>query len=45
MTTRETLDVLCDDEAQADLLRPAEDSAAGEVFTAEEIRAELNPER
>ena len=41
----ETLDVLRDEEAMADLEQSRKDSAAGDVFTLAEVRAELDRRR
>lgn len=38
---RETLDLLSDDEALADLRQSREDFAAGDTFSVDEVRAEL----
>lgn len=38
---RETLDLLSDDEALADLRQSREDFAAGDAFSVDEVRAEL----
>ncbi len=45
MTTRETLDVLNDEETLADLRQSAKDIAEGDTFTVEEVRAEFGLER
>jgi prevent-host-death family protein len=42
---RETLDLLADDQALADLRQSREDFAAGDTFTADEVRAELDRRR
>lgn len=42
---RETLDVLSDDETLADLRRSQEDFAAGDTFSIDEVRAELERRR
>jgi antitoxin YefM len=42
---QETLDVLSDDEALADLRQSREDFAAGDTFDAAQVRAELEPRR
>jgi antitoxin YefM len=42
---RETLDLLGDDEALADLRQSREDFAAGDTFDAAEVRAELKRHR
>lgn len=42
---RETLDVLSDDEALADLRQSREDFAAGDTFSIDEVRAELERRR
>jgi prevent-host-death family protein len=42
---RETLDLLADDEALADLRQSREDFAAGDTITADEVRAELDRRR
>ncbi|MDG4833098.1 hypothetical protein O7627_27885 [Solwaraspora sp. WMMD1047] len=42
---RETLDLLSDDEAIADLRRSRADFAAGDTFSADEVRAELERRR
>jgi antitoxin YefM len=39
---QETLDLLSDDEALADLRRSREDFSAGDTFTVDEVRAELD---
>ena len=39
---QETLDILGDDETLADLRQSREDSAAGDVFSLDEVRAELD---
>jgi antitoxin YefM len=41
----ETLDLLSDDEALADLRQSREDFAAGDTFTVDEVRAELERRR
>ncbi len=42
---RETLDLLADDEAIADLRQSREDFASGDTFSMEQIRAELEQRR
>lgn len=42
---RETLDLLSDDEALADLRQSREDFAAGDTFSADEVVAELDRRR
>jgi prevent-host-death family protein len=42
---RETLDLLSDDEAVADLRQSQEDFAAGDTFIVDEVRAELDRRR
>jgi prevent-host-death family protein len=42
---RETLDLLSDDEALADLRQSREDFAAGDTFSMDEVRAELERRR
>ncbi|WP_322753419.1 hypothetical protein [Frankia sp. Cas3] len=42
---RETLDLLSDNEALADLRQSREDFAAGDVFAVGEVRAELEQRR
>ncbi|PZG21295.1 prevent-host-death family protein [Micromonospora craterilacus] len=42
---RETLDLLCDNEALADLRQSREDFAAGDTFSMDEVRAELEGHR
>jgi antitoxin YefM len=39
---QETLDLLSDDEALADLRQSREDFSAGDTFTVDEVRAELD---
>jgi antitoxin YefM len=42
---QETLDILGDQDAVADLSRSREDFAAGDTYTAEQVRAELEQRR
>jgi antitoxin YefM len=42
---QETLDLLSDDEALADLRQSREDFAAGDTFTVDEVRADLERRR
>jgi antitoxin YefM len=42
---QETLDILSDDDALADLRQSREDFAAGDIFDADEVRAELDRRR
>jgi antitoxin YefM len=42
---RETLDLLSDDEALADLRQSRDDFSAGETFSMDEVRAELERRR
>jgi len=42
---QETLDLLSDDEALADLRQSREDFSAGDTFTVDEVRAELERRR
>jgi antitoxin YefM len=42
---QETLDILSDEETLADLRQSREDFAAGDTFTAEQVRAELEQRR
>lgn len=42
---RETLDLLSDDEALADLRQSREDFVSGDTFSADEVRAELDRRR
>jgi PHD/YefM family antitoxin component YafN of YafNO toxin-antitoxin module len=42
---QETLDILGDQEAVADLRQSREDFAAGDTYTAEQVRAELEQRR
>jgi antitoxin YefM len=42
---QETLDLLADDEALADLRQSREDFAAGDTFSLDEVRAELERRR
>lgn len=42
---QETLDLLSDDEALADLRQSREDFEAGDTFSADEVRAELDRRR
>jgi antitoxin YefM len=42
---QETLDILSDEEALADLRQSREDFAAGDVFDAGQVRAELERRR
>jgi antitoxin YefM len=42
---QETLDILGDEETLADLRQSREDFAAGDVCTAEQVRAELDQRR
>lgn len=42
---QETLDLLSDDEALADLRQSREDFATGDTFTVDEVRAELERRR
>ncbi len=42
---QETLDILSDEETLADLRQSREDFAAGDVYSAEQVRAELEQRR
>lgn len=42
---QETLDLLSDDEALADLRQSREDFSVGDTFTVDEVRAELDRRR
>jgi len=42
---RETLDILSDEETLADLRQSREDFAAGDTYSAEQVRAELEQRR
>ena len=44
-STQESLDILGDQEAVADLRQSREDFAAGDTYTAAEVRAELEQRR